>query len=571
MQIRQLTIRHFRGIEKLDWTPRISTICLIGSNDSTKTTVLEAIDYALSPKWNIPFSDADFYQLDTSKSIEITVTVGELPNFLLSLQKFGGKLRGWHPDKGLVDEPSDEVEEVLSIKLSVNSTLEPLWEVVCDPREPSRVSASDREQFRVTRIGSYVDRELSWGRGTTLTRITGDSANSTINLAEANRKARQAISGTPLEELVKTSKEVEDLAKPYGVRAKSGFKPAFDADILSINTGALTLHDGDIPIRQSGLGSKRLIALAMQKAITQEGAMLLVDEIEHGLEPYRLRQLVRLLRAGSKPLTGEPQKNYVSQAFVTTHSPIAVVEFSANELHIVRSETGSTSIQQVSVDLQALVRIMPEALLVPRIIVCEGKTEVGLLRALDTQWMADKNGMAYRGVSAVEGGGRTVAPQRAIDLKRLGYQVLLFADSDEPIQPDRNEVENAGVLVIQWDGMMNTEGRIFYDLQAEVIIQILDEVIQRTDKYKILQSISSCLSSSGLTMDKLKEMLNDSQKTGATRKAIAQASVAKDQAWFKRTDLGELIGQHVAQSVAQIPNTDLAQKLTLIERWVNNE
>ncbi|MBE2192629.1 MAG: AAA family ATPase [Anaerolinea sp.] len=566
MQIRQLTIRHFRGIESLDWTPCISTICLIGSNDSTKTTVLEAIDYVLSPKWNIPFSDADFYQLDTSIPIEITVAVGELPNSLLSLQKFGGMLRGWHPNRGLVDEPSDETEEILSIKLSVNSTLEPLWEVICDRREPVRISASDREQFRVTRIGSYVDRELSWGRGTTLTRITGDSANSTINLAEAQRKARQAISGTPLEDLATTSKKVEDLAKPYGVRAKRGFKPAFDADILSINTGSLTLHDGEIPIRQSGLGSKRLIALAMQKSITQEGAILLVDEIEHGLEPYRLRQLVRLLRAGSKPSSDESQKSYVSQAFVTTHSPIAVVEFSAKELHVVRSEIGVTSIKQIPDDLQAVVRAMPEALLAPRVIVCEGKTEVGLLRALDTQWMADRNGMAYRGVSVVEGGGRTSAPQRAIDLKRLGYQVLLFADSDEPITPDRNKVEKEGVSVIQWDENMNTEGRIFRDLPAAVIVQILEEVIQSTTEDKTLESIGPLLNVSRLTLDKLKEMLNDRQKTNETRNAIARAS--GKQAWFKRTDLGELIGRHVSQSVAQIPNTNLAQKLRLIEQWV---
>jgi putative ATP-dependent endonuclease of the OLD family len=37
-------------------------ICLIGPGDSTKTTILNAIEYALSPKWNLTFTDNDFYQ-----------------------------------------------------------------------------------------------------------------------------------------------------------------------------------------------------------------------------------------------------------------------------------------------------------------------------------------------------------------------------------------------------------------------------------------------------------------------------------------------------------------------------
>jgi len=42
MQIRQVEIRHFRGIESLTWRPPGKFACLIGPGDSSKTTILDA-------------------------------------------------------------------------------------------------------------------------------------------------------------------------------------------------------------------------------------------------------------------------------------------------------------------------------------------------------------------------------------------------------------------------------------------------------------------------------------------------------------------------------------------------
>ena len=54
MKIRKLEIQNFRGIKRLEWDlPNEKTFCLIGSGDSTKTTVLEAIRCAFSPQWNL--------------------------------------------------------------------------------------------------------------------------------------------------------------------------------------------------------------------------------------------------------------------------------------------------------------------------------------------------------------------------------------------------------------------------------------------------------------------------------------------------------------------------------------
>ena len=43
--------------------------------------------------------------------------------------------------------------------------------------------------------------------------------------------------------------------------------------------GALSLHDGTVPTWQAGLGSRRLLALSLQRSAVREGAVLLVDEL----------------------------------------------------------------------------------------------------------------------------------------------------------------------------------------------------------------------------------------------------------------------------------------------------
>ncbi|WP_455549883.1 AAA family ATPase, partial [Dryocola clanedunensis] len=55
-----LSVRNFRGISELEWTLKASPLCcLIGPGDSGKSTVLDAIEAALSSRW-YTFGEADF-------------------------------------------------------------------------------------------------------------------------------------------------------------------------------------------------------------------------------------------------------------------------------------------------------------------------------------------------------------------------------------------------------------------------------------------------------------------------------------------------------------------------------
>ena len=135
MRLYHLTIERFRGIRQLDWTIRGQRICLIGPGDSCKSTILDAIEMVLSPKWNIQVSDTDFFDCATAQPIIIRATVGELPEEVIREQRFGLAKRGWHPVEGLHDEPEDRDEDVLTLQLKVDESLEPVWSVVND-RQP---------------------------------------------------------------------------------------------------------------------------------------------------------------------------------------------------------------------------------------------------------------------------------------------------------------------------------------------------------------------------------------------------------------------------------------------------
>ena len=70
MRIKNVSIKNFRGIKQADLTFPDSQrrICLIGPGDSTKSTVLTAIRYALWPIWNLSVSSSDFYRRKCEKN-----------------------------------------------------------------------------------------------------------------------------------------------------------------------------------------------------------------------------------------------------------------------------------------------------------------------------------------------------------------------------------------------------------------------------------------------------------------------------------------------------------------------
>ena len=556
MRIRHLSIKNFRGIKELDWTIDALTVCLIGGNNSTKTTILDAIDLVLSSRWNPALSDSDFYLVNADNTITIEATVSNLPDSLMREQKYGGYFRGWNLKCGLVDEPGIDDEPCLTVQLTVDKTLEPKWLVINDRLhgDERRIHARDREQLGISKVGSYVDRDLTWGRGTALARLTASHDGS--DFASMGRTARDAIKDTTLEFLLDATKKVEADSRSYGIKPECGFRPLVDSESLAIGTSTFSIHDGDVPVKRRGLGDRRLVSLAMQKSVTNDGTILLIDELEHGLEPYRIRNLVRLLRVdtGSRILT----ESKLAQVFFTTHSSVAIEESYAAELHIVRNDDGIISVNRVTEDLQAIVRTHSEALLTPRLVVCEGKTELGLLRYIDSTWqMADgSSGMTANGVCPIFGGGSS-SHRLALALYELGYEILLFVDDDVLI--DWSQFDSKSIEIVKWADSARTETRIFSDLPACTILKIVCDVLRRKPDFLTRAGVQD--------IEQIKQRLSDEDSSERMRQTLADA--ANELGVFKRIDHGEELGNRIVESLESIPCTDLYRALAEIRSWVN--
>jgi len=560
MQIRHLRVEHFRGIKLLDWNIDGDTICLVGPGDSTKSTILEAIELALSPRWDYAFDDSDFYDGKTDSPIVITATVGQLSDALCTDNKFGLEVRGWNTTDGLRDEPGDNDEAVLSIRLKVDSTLEPSWAVINDRNPNGRpISSKDRQLLGVLRLSPFVDRHLTWNTGTVLFRLTADTDSLRGILAEAGRAARSAITQEAVPMLAAAANKAQELAKAHGVAPKNNYRPALDIRRVNIGQGGIALHDGEVPLRRAGLGTRRLLTFALQREVAKTGGITLVDEVEHGLEPHRIRALVRTLR----PEGGR------GQVIMTTHSPVAIQELDASCMRIVRSADGETKIINVPDSLQAVMRGASEAILGRKVIVCEGKTEIGFCRAFNRFWMErqNKEGFAYIGVIPVsppEGGGTSRAPQYAVDIRKLGYAVCYLGDSDRQIIPDQTALEAQNIRVFLWADRLAIEERIARDLPWEGVLAIISSAAEDIGEQSIRDAITHRLGGNALLVSGDFRAWQDSLDL---RNAIGHA--AKTGGWFKRIDSGERLGSLVCQYFDRILTTDLARKMTQLREWID--
>ena len=192
----------------------------------------------------------------------------------------------------------------------------------------------------------------------------------------------------------------EATARSLGVNVATAYKAHLDAGAIRVHLGGLALHDGEMPLRQLGLGSKRVLTTGLQKQALHAPHVTLFDEVEIGLEPHRIARLVEYLKTDT---TG--------QYFLTTHSPVVLRELTVDDLHIVHCREGRTQIvaanrPAIAECIQGKIRTGAEAFLAPKIVACEGATEAGFLRGLDDYWIANGlSAFAYQGIALLDVGG----------------------------------------------------------------------------------------------------------------------------------------------------------------------
>jgi energy-coupling factor transporter ATP-binding protein EcfA2 len=558
--IRRLEIQNFRGVRSLDWRHIPDSSALIGPGDSGKSTILEAIERLLSPRWNLSFDDADFWGMNTEVPITVRATLVDLPNEFFRDNKFGLLLNGFNPAESIACEPTGADDEIyaLVIELKVDDSLEPRWSVVDPLSQRTPLTARDREAFGMLRIGAQVDQHLGWSRGSALSRITDDGSGISAVLAHAARQARAGLQSNNLTTLSDTAARVQKVAKDLGVATKAPLVPRLDASTMSMAAAALSLHDGEIPTRRSGMGTRRLLALAMQREAATSNRVTLVDEFETGLEPHRIRRLLRALRT-TTPDTKAVQSG---QLFITSHSPTVVAELDPTEVSVVRrTEPGDVSVSCLPKSIEYVVKRNPHALLVPKVIVAEGITEVGLCYALDEAWCEDVESFGYLGVSVIDGGGGTQPAETAGHLSRLGYRVALLIDSDANAKKSRAHTAE----VIEWPGTMCTEQRLSLDLPIEALVSMVEWATERHGR-RVRDTLADALRMSRDSLDENAPLAwLPHVEEGSFREGFGLS--AKKKEWFKSLSGGGFLGQLVSAHWGALTGTPTAQCVSSLRHF----
>lgn len=560
--LRQLHILRFRGIFEAEWAPHEGLNGLIGAGDAGKSTLLDAIDFVLMQRRNLTFTDADFFSLDVSAPIQIRATLGDLPDSLQDLDVYGRYLRGWDvAHKGVVDEPAPGSEVVLTMQLIVDSDLEPHWGLYSDRAAAeghSRdLSFAERGRLQPTRLGAFATHHFSWSGRSVLNRISDQRASAGQALAEAAREARKTFGDRASTQVSETLKIVEGVAASAGVRGAAEVQALLDAYGVNFSGGAIALHDGvGVPLRNLGVGSSRLLVANLQAVAGDKASISLIDELEHGLEPYRIARLLHTL--GSKDETPK------GQVFLTTHSPICVRELAARQLWKVhRDAAGMVTVVELGVgaDDQATMRACAEAFLAPHVLVCEGATEVGLARGLDLYWAEHHGGtLAQHGVALADGGGSNFVA-RALCFANLGFHTGLWRDADVVLLPDQlSALVAAGVTQFAWDAPHSTEQQLFAALPDTAITKMLAIAADHCGQDAIAQHVANI--DSKLDLEWTKILGYDADERAKLGRAAGRYK------WFKTVDQGERVGREVLGPNLDRTGAPVPAVIAALRNWI---
>ena len=570
-RIINLTVKNFRGIKDLsiDFGEE-SIICLIGRGDSGKTTILEAISSVLFSSWNLTFYDTDFYNCDIDCPIEIETSIVDFPEKLLTDDKYGLYIRSLDVKTNEITDkvPSDDsvpTNPVLTISLVVDKSLEPKWTVVnTREQEEKNISAADRGMLNCSMVSDYINRHFSWSKGSPLFSLLMAQDNqqkpSQGNVViDSLRQAKSNIDEFPFADLEDVTDIIKKQAAVFGLNI-SKTNTTLDFKELSIKDGRMSLHENSIPFRLKGKGSKRLASFAIQSALVKNGGIMLVDEIEQGLEPDRVKQLVRILK-----------EQQLSQIFLTTHSREVIEELNASSLLLAIKENNGPQFElrkfrADNVGLQKAVRACSEAFFAKKVIVCEGATEIGICRSMD-KWRISQNKeqMSFKDCAYVDGTGSTLV-ERSREIQQAGINTALFCDSDDPsVNSEKDSLITAGVNIFDCKSDWCIEQQVFYDLPLAGVKELLTYVQEHFH-----DSFKSAFSGQ-LTTPLCEWEESDNLRDKLVSEFQVKPNGSAGKKWFKTIHHGEKLGDVTFKYLNQTDsNSRLQKNLIEISDWIDS-
>lgn len=461
MQIRRIKVQRYRGLNDFTWCPGPGVNCLIGPGDSGKSTVLAAISLLLAPYPAIACSEFDFHRRQVADGFEIEGVITAPPDAVIAGERCAPFVRGWL-DGAVTDLPDEGgAEPVLVCRVRGTPDMEAIHEIVLAAGEMP-FSVGLRRKLMLSRLSGEerASRDLRIGSGSVLDRYLGR-----LDIRPALHQA-VATASQQLALPTEVSDSMRGLTELFG---KAGLPDALHLGLVPAPgtslSGMVTLMRGEdpataIPLAMSGTGTRQLALLEMSSSLAGENPILVVDEPERGLEPYRQRAAARRL----SDLVGEE-----GQAFVTTHSPYVLR--CMPEDAIWRLRDSSSAIRFEGTHIVKLLRDDPAAFFAPVPVFCEGVTEIGLLDVVLRKVLDGPLDAA--GVHLINGGGQPKVLDMIRAFADAGVPCAGFLDEENFDPVIRRSLAERCTLFI-WNGAVNVEDAVTRFLPLEHLPRILE-------------------------------------------------------------------------------------------------
>lgn len=547
--IRKLTLSRFRGIESLEWRPLLGMNIILGGGDVGKTTILEAIALLLSPTNATTVSESDYWQRNSSQEflIEAVLSLSEASG--INTQKGFSWPWTWNGVDAVLPVAKREGEDlrdaddpVYRVRVRGTTELELTWEIVQPNDEADHFPVSVRRKIGVVRLlaDDRNDRDLRLVYGSGLDRLLADGA--------LRARIGKRISELDLEELLSEAgknaigeldKRLVGSALPHDLTL--GLTTSHGLSIGALIGLLAKKHEVSLPLAHWGSGTRRMVALEIASAAEKEASITLVDEIERGLEPYRLRKLVSII------------SDEDGQAFITTHSPVAIACSEKAQLWYMDGIGNVGALLRDKIASQQ--RRDPETFLAKVAVIVEGQTEVGFLQFLLEK--AFGSAPLNHGVRVCDGQGNSATLEL---LETLSTSGLLFAGlaDNEGTDSGRWQAlkEKLGDRLHQWQYGC-TEEHVIAEIADDKLCDLLKDAegVDDGDRLrtiavrlgiqdKQLPSIEQALAGQGKTLRQLIVAAAVGSKEGANGDEKAWKKHSRD--WFKSEKGGRELAERMA-------------------------
>jgi putative ATP-dependent endonuclease of OLD family len=280
------------------------------------------------------------------------------------------------------------------------------------------------------------DRDLRLVYGSALDRLFADTTlRARIAQQVAGVDLNESIGEESGEKLGKLNARLVEAALPgdlgLGLATTQGLSIGALINLLAGKDGV------SLPLSTWGAGTRRMAALEIASSSRQEGGIVTIDEIERGLEPYRLRKLVRSIIDDA------------GQSFVTTHSPVAIACAEDAVLWYLDTSCKMGALQRDRISAQQ--NRDPETFLARVAVIGEGPTEVGFLRYLfEKAFTADP---LDHGVRVCDGQGNDAVLGLLETLAATGLRFASLVDDEGRAQGRWTALrQKLGSRLLQWQG-----------------------------------------------------------------------------------------------------------------------